>query len=161
MNKKAQILGIQFSMIFSIILIIAFIAVAIYAIIMFLNIQKCSNIGLFKDDLQKEINRAWAGDEASFFYDYDLPGSIDEVCFIDSSSNFAGNNKEQYDKIKKLGYVNINLFFYLTNTGCESIFELEHIDIEKITIDENPYCVSSQGKLKIEKNFGESLVSLK
>ena len=54
MKKRGQ-LQISFGMIFSIILIIAFVALAVYVIMIFLDTGKCANTGLFKNDLQQEI----------------------------------------------------------------------------------------------------------
>ena len=51
MIKRGQ-LQISFGMIFSIIIIIAFVAVFIYAITIFMGWKRCAETGLFKEDLQ-------------------------------------------------------------------------------------------------------------
>ena len=58
MNKRGQI-DISFGMIFSIILIIAVVGVAFYVINNFIELKKCTEIGLFYDDLKKYIDEAW------------------------------------------------------------------------------------------------------
>ena len=58
MQKKGQ-MKISFGMIFSIILIVVFIAVAVYAIIKFLDVQHTIQIESFKKDLQDDINDTW------------------------------------------------------------------------------------------------------
>ena len=129
-NKKAEVLGMSFGMIFSIMLIIAFIGVAIYAISVFLNIKTCGQIGLFKEDLQKEINRAWGSDESSFIFSSILPGKIEEACFIDLNSAGRGAKKDYYTSIKKQGYLNMNLFFWPLKNSCDERFEIEHINLK-------------------------------
>ncbi len=165
-NGKRGQLRISFGMLFSIILIIAFIAVAVYAIIMFLNIKKCADTGMFKQDLQEEINRAWTSDSSSEIFSGNLPSSLDYVCFVDVSEEGRGEHKEYYDKLKKYGYSpQINMFFWPLKNTCEGQrgFEIKHIDIKKITAEENPYCIKSiRGKVevKIEKDFYDALVKI-
>jgi len=164
MKKRGQ-LQISFGMIFSIILIVAFIAVAIYAIIVFINMKKCSEIGLFKQDLQEEINRAWNSEESSLTFKGNLPSGIQQVCLIDLSKAGKGSNKELYDSLKKYGYVNVNMFFYPIKKVCKDLraFNIEHINITEITKQNNPYCVNivdGKVEVKIEKSFYAALVCL-
>jgi eight-cysteine-cluster-containing protein len=158
-GKRGQ-LQISFGMIFSIILIIAFVAVAIYAIIMFLNLKKCSDLGSFKDDLQGEIDRAYSSDESNFVFNSSLSSGI-RVCFIDLSEESKGDSKEIYTGFKKYGYVKVNTFYWPLQLKCPTTFNLNHLNITEITKNNNPYCISNlKGKisLKIEKNFYDSLV---
>ena len=82
--KRGQF-QISFGMLFSIILIIAFVAVAIYVIMFFLKMKKCSEISLFVKDLQEKIDRAWSSEESDFLFTRSLPSGIKKVCFIDLS----------------------------------------------------------------------------
>jgi len=160
-GKKAQ-LEISFGMIFSIILIIAFLAVAIYAIILFLNVKKCSDVGTFKDDLQGEIDRAYSSDESSYVFNGSLASGI-KLCFIDLSKESKGANEEVYTGFKKYGYVKVNMFYWPLQLKCPTTFNLNHLNITEITKSNNPYCISNiKGKisLKIEKSFYDALVCI-
>ena len=76
-SKKAQIFGMSFQMIFSILLIIFFIATAFIAIKFFLGIQTKSQVGFFLNDLQGELDKAWERQEGSFYFNGSLPSGID------------------------------------------------------------------------------------
>ena len=134
---------ISFGMIFSIILIIIFLAFAFYAIRKFLEFQDTLKIEKFFDDLQSNVNKTWAGAESSSSKKYSLPKKITSVCFTD----------DKYE----------NLFFQ-----SEDIIRgtnIEHIDIEAITNNgkNDPFCILNEnGKIRImiKKDFGEILVTI-
>jgi len=164
-TSKHSAIQISFGMIFSIILIVAFIAVAFYAINYFLGIKFCADIGMFKDDLQETINSAWTSDSVSETFSLSLPGSINYVCFVDlADKNGNGRYTAYYDELKKDYTPEVNMFFYpirkARECGLEK-FEILHVDVEGITASENPYCISNvQGKVqvKIEKGIYDNLV---
>lgn len=161
-GKLGQI-ELSFGVIFSIILIIAFIAVAIYAIMMFLSTKKCAEIGLFKNDLQEAVNAAWNGEETNTDFKRSLPVSLDFACFIDTTKPEKGNY-HYYNNVTALGK-NFNMFFWPIKNACkgQGTFNIEHINLEKITESKNPYCIQNvNGKttIKIEKRFSEMLVKL-
>jgi len=165
-NKKSQILGIPFNMLFAIILIIIFLAVAIYAIVMFLNLRKCADTASFKYDLQQEIDRAYSSDEASNEISLNLPSAIEKVCFIDLNKESKGKDKEKYSALKKTGLVNVNMFFYPLKNACgnQKTGLISHINISEITKQDNPYCLeNTDGKVKIrlEKSTFEALVKIR
>src|SRR3989338_2426588 len=62
--KEKRGLELSFSMIFSIIVIIAIVAVAFYMISYLLKLKNCTELGLFGRDLQDTIDRAWNSDSA-------------------------------------------------------------------------------------------------
>jgi len=164
MIKRGQ-LDISFGMIFSIILIIVFIVVAIYGAIVFLNMKKCTETGLFKNDLQAAIDSAWNGEYADSEITRSLPSNIDFVCFIDLSKKESGTYKNYYENATMLGN-NFNMFFWPLKSSCKSAlkFEIEHINTGNITKNDNPYCIQNvKGKttVKIEKSFSDMLVNLK
>ena len=140
-NKKGQI-QISFGMIFSIILMILFIAFAIYAINIFLGIQGQASEQKLAHDIQEDIDRVWRSSESSQEFEYLASGDINGICLTDSVSE--------------------NL---IIRSGAETErFLLEHIDILEITSSENPYCidsVDSKIKLRMEKSFGDNLVNIK
>jgi len=165
MGSKRGQMQIPFGMIFSILLIIAFVAVAIYAIIMIVGWGKCASTGIFKEDLQLKIDEAWNSDEHIETFSGTLPSNLEFVCFIDIAMPGRGAYKDFYEKFEKYGFVNMNLFFYPISETCEGQqgFDIKHIDLEKITEDQNPYCIeNTEGKVsvRIEKGFGDALVKV-
>ena len=133
---------LSFGMIFSIILIVIFIAFAFWGIKIFLGIQNEMKIGQFAEGLQSDIDKMWKGSQGSQEVEYLLPSKIESVCFKD----------DEYDE---------NLIFHSDDfIGGE---EIEHINIEKITENENPFCIENvKGKVKmtIKKDYGEALVEI-
>jgi len=163
MQKKGGI-KLSFGMIFSIILIIIFIAFAFYAIQKFLQIQDAAKVGQFTNNLQSDIDSAWKGSQRSQKVEYSLPKKIEYVCFIDINSGRSGTNRNFYDELKHICYNDENMAFYPigSSQGIESK-EIKHIDIEKITLDENPFCIKNidgKAEMTIQKNFGEELVTI-
>lgn len=164
-GKKAQ-LEISFNMIFSILLIIAFIVVAIYAITFFLNLKKCADTGTFKDSLQKAVDNAWNSDSSNQVFKSNLPSTLQYVCFINLSESSKGKYPAIYAEFKKLGYINSNMFFYPTKNVCKGQFSfiINHLDLSQITKTDNPNCFKNLDRnieIDIEKGFYDSKVKLK
>ena len=133
---------LSFGMIFSIILIVIFIAFAFYAIKTFLELQDSIRIAQFVDGLQSAVDKAWRGvGESSTSVEYLLPSKIEFVCFKD----------DEYE----------NLFF--RSKDFIEGGKIEHINITKITKTEDPFCIENiKGKVKmrIKKDYGEALVEI-
>ena len=159
---KAQ-MKLSFGMIFSIILIIVFLAFAFYVIKILLTTQEKSLTLLFKEDLQEDVDKMWKGSGSLTKPDgYILPKKIEYACFVDYSSSEKGLNQELYRKLKQVYYEYENLIFYPVGSaeGLDAA-EIKHIDIEKITEVENPYCIENiNGKVKltIKRDYNEELV---
>jgi hypothetical protein len=162
-GKKGQV-KMSFGMIFSIILIVVFIAFAIYAISKFLDIQGSVNVGQFKEYLQSDIDSMWKSTQGSQEAEYSLPKKISYVCFVDYSSAKTGSKKDLYDEFKILYSGDENLFFYpIGSGGGTDSMVIEHIDTGKITGSENPFCLNnSNGKISmtIKKGTSEALVTI-
>lgn len=79
-TKRGQI-QISFGMIFSIIIIIAILAVGAYIIIHFMSLSDCTTAGLFYKDLQKTVDEAWAAPASKSVMTDTLPSSVQYVCF--------------------------------------------------------------------------------
>ncbi|MDP3992585.1 MAG: hypothetical protein Q8P79_03720 [Nanoarchaeota archaeon] len=160
--KRGQ-MQISFGMIFSIILIVAFLGFAFYAIKIFLGFQNDAKAGKFLDDIQSDIDRIWRSSQSSEPQEYVVPSYADFVCFIDFSSDERGENDAFYLELKRADYGNENLAFYPVKfTGFESK-EINHIDIGETTAEENPLCIkTSNGRvsLTLKKDFGEALVTI-
>lgn len=140
-NKRGQ-MKLSFGMIFSIFLIIIFIAFAFYAITKFIKLQKTIQIENFARDLQSNVNDMWNSPRGSQEEIYSLPNKIDAVCFTDNVFN--------------------NLIFRSSEILEEN--NIEHLDIVTITAGEDPYCIQNiDGKVKliISKDFNEDLVTVR
>ncbi len=162
-SKRSQ-MKLSFGMIFSIILIIIFLAFAFYAMQKFLEMQRDIQIGQFIEDLQADIDKMWQGLQGSQEVPYILPKKIKFVCFVDYNSNSRGEKANLYNQLKQVYQGYENLFFYPVGSaeGLNS-FELKHIDLIKITEKENPFCIENkEGRIKmiIKKGFYDNLVCI-
>jgi len=158
---------LSFGMIFSIILIIIFIAFAIYTINIFLGIQKSATTGKFFNDVQRDVDKVWKSAESLEDFEYILPGGIESVCFVDFSSDRIGIAENLYDDLERISFREGNFVLYPTGEielGSDfGSAEIENLDLEKTTEEENPLCFKgSSGKVKITltKDFSESLVTV-
>lgn len=134
---------ISFGMIFSIILIVIFLAFAFYAIKKFLEFQDTLKIEKFFDDLQADVDKTWKGTQSSDIREYSLPKKINEVCFTD----------DEYE----------NLYFQSKNIIRGT--NIEYINITAITDNgkEDPFCILNENtkiQMTIKKDFGEILVTI-
>lgn len=143
MNKRAQ-MKLSFGMIFSIFLIIIFLAFAIYVIIKFVSLQNSIQIESFKNDLQAHITAIWLSrGEYSEEKEYTLPTKINAICFLDDDYQnlmFESDKPMDGDNIE-----NINITF-ITSDG-----------------EEDPFCIPNiEGKVKMTlvKDYGETLVKI-
>jgi hypothetical protein len=163
MVKRGQI-KLSFGMIFSIILIIVFVSFAFYAIQKFLSLGHAAQIAKFINDFQSDIDKIWRGSQASQTKEYFLPSKIKFVCFTDYLNNALGRKRGFFDELKQNFFENENIFFYPVGSaeGFDAT-EIKHINLSKITKDENPYCIENiEGKLQIvlKKEYGEALVTV-
>jgi hypothetical protein len=161
-GNKGQ-LKLSFGMIFSIILIIIFLGFAFYAIKTFLGVSDSAELAKFSDDLKSDIDTAWKSAQRSKPVEYNLPSSVDYVCFVDFDSTRRGMNENLYSELKRNYFGSENLIFYPLISSDLNSLEIEHIDLSKITLDENPFCLqNSNGKVQmtIQKNYGDSLVTV-
>ena len=163
LKNKAQ-MKLSFGMIFSIFLIIIFIAFAIYAIKFLLNLEKTVGVGQFINNLQEDVDKMHRGSHGSQENKYYLDKDIEYVCFIDYHSPAKGIKSVLYNRLKQVFFEEENLFFYPigSSEGIDSV-KIKNINIEKITEIGNPFCVkNSEGKfnLIIKKEYGESSVEI-
>ena len=91
--KEKRGLELSFSMIFSIIVIIAIVAVAFYMISYLLKLKNCTELGLFTRELQETVDRAWNADSSSELFERTLPSFVDKVCV---GSLEQGTNAPEY-----------------------------------------------------------------
>ena len=138
--KKAQ-LQISFGMIFSIILIIFFLAFAGYAIYKFVSVNKTGEVGNFVNGLNTDVEDMWKLNKGSQKFSSSLPSGIDQVCINDKSEIY---------------------FLPLGSGEGFDYIEIKHLKIESIVTDKD-FCVKKKDgevELLIKKDFGETLVML-
>ena len=161
-RKKAQgIMSLPFGIIFSIFLIIIFIAVAFVVIKNWLSLQKCTQVVTFYDDLQSKVNEAYSGTGYKDWMAISLPSGIKEVCFADLSKPQIGRFKEEYGELSdKFESYDANTFPYPGNDACENEYKLiNHLDIPNIIKTQNPYCISTAKKIEVSfEIYGKGVV---
>ena len=162
-ERKGQ-MNLSFGMMFSIILIIVFIAFAFFAIGKFLDIQKAAKTGQFIDALKTDVNRMWKSSQGSQQVNYSLPTSVDYLCFADFEAVKKGVNQSLYYDLNFVYFEKNNMIFYpVGSAGGIDAIKLENINLAKITSSDNPYCIkNAKGKIKltIKKNIDESTVTI-
>ena len=164
-GKSRGQMQISFGMIFSIILVIVFLGFAFYAIKTFLSFKDQATGGKLIEDLQNDVNNIYENSvKASQPKEYAVPSGTSYVCFIDFSSDSSGPNAGLYSPIKSgVDYINSNFAFYPIDHSGTGSAEIDHLDIEATTAEENPLCFGvNNGKvnLVLKKDFGEALVTI-
>ncbi len=155
MKKKRgqQAVGMSFGMIFAIFLIVVFVTIAFIAVSYFLDLGKGVSVGMFYDELQDAVNDAVEGQESSSNFNIDLPKGIESVCFANLSAGIT-NPGAEYEAIKNYEIYDANVFLIPPEKAQNMQWTfIERINIEKITMNENPYCVDVKDGLKIKKEF--------
>jgi len=151
-----------FGMIFSIILIVVFLAVAGIVVKHFLGLQKCSEIGFFMRDFQTSVDKVWKSSSRSETFTSTLPGGIKEVCFVNFNESFSPAMEEKYGSVeRRYGFYNPNFFFFPPEGACEIQYTtFQHLNITSVVEERNPYCITNGDggiEIKISKDFNEAL----
>lgn len=156
MDGKRGDISLSFSTIFSIILIIAIISTAVYAITHFINLKKCTEIALFYRDLQESIDTAWNSDSSSNTFEWHLPSGIDSVCLGNISD---GRNTREYALLRSYRGEDANLFLYPPSKACDvPLVTINHVRLPRFS------CVPVKDggvKLRIEKGSYDALVGVR
>ena len=161
MKKRGQF-DISFGMIFSIIIIIAIIAVAFYVIKSFFFVSECTKVGLFYDDLKTHINKAWQSTIHEDIFTSTLPSGIELVCFGNLAQNPAKQYQQTYNEILRsnINSKEKNVFIYPERKSCDN--SLRSIELDHITTS-SFLCVpvkNNQLTIKTKKDQFESLVTI-
>ena len=174
-GKKAQIMGMPFQMIFSLILIAVFIFAAIKGVNYFIGTSEHAKINTFIVELGSKVENAYlATGDISQNYEFSLPSRINAVCFANpplsknmlSSKNITACSEFEY-YLTAFNSKNMNMFFCPPKKAADVDAPIyARIDCKgKDCLDfESPYCIrNTNGKIKInlEKNLGEDKVRLK
>ncbi len=153
-NKKGQeVFGMPFTVIFSIIIIVAVLFTAFFVIRWFLNFQRCSQAGLFFNDLEKEVKEAYessfsdTGDEP---FTRQLPRSVEKVCMADLSKEYDPDGEEEEKiilELERYGDSDSNIFLYPSREICT---EAQSKYIEYLEEKDGLYCFDVEnGKVEI------------
>ncbi len=132
---------LSFGMIFSIFLMIIFIAAAFYGIKAFIKLQQTAQIEKFASDLQSDIKKAYNGGPTLAEESYVLPKKINSICFRDNELK--------------------NLMFISSNPIASK--NLEYLNIFEIISSEEPYCIDNidgRVNLIIKKEYPQNLVTI-
>jgi hypothetical protein len=163
--KRRGVIGLSFGMIFSILMIIAIVAIAAYAIIYFLNLGKISEISLFHQKFQETVDEVWGSSITNKIVSFTLPGEIERVCF----GNLSAQTRDQrYDKEYKdfkryssnFEKKTTNRFIYPTNEAGDFTYKkIDKIDLSGL--DSNFECfevVNRKIRVRFEKDTFDALV---
>jgi hypothetical protein len=150
--KRGQI-QLSFGMIFSIIIIIATLAIAGYVLISFLNTGKSVSCKIVYSNLQKEVDSAWRQDIVQDIFEAKLPESVEKICFGFSNQTYSKQDEKAIESIEFYGNEESNILFYPKN-GCKDVdfvYKLNHIRTDSF------FCVNVvDGKFKIKLNKGRT-----
>ncbi len=158
-NKRGQ-LELSFGMIFSIIIIIATVAVAAYFINSFVKTSKCASLDLFAHDFQSKIDEAWQATQARDKFSGKLPEGIEEVC-IGKLENVSLQYSKESNAFRRYSELNVNLFMYPPDKACggtKALFSLKHFNVESLS------CTRVKGQkatFNLNKESTDSLVHIK
>ena len=150
--------SLSFGIIFSIFIIAAVIAVAGYAIMHFLSLKNCTELGLYGRDLQNKLDRAWNADsvEGELFSGI-VPWNVKKVCIGDISQ--APKDSEEYKALRRFSDSGSNLFFYPIPSSCDII----HMKLEHAMFKQKFECVdveNGRATLRLDKGSFDSLVNV-
>ncbi len=159
MKKRGQqTTEMPFGIIFAIFLIVIFMIVAFNATKHFMDIGKCSSVGLFYDELQAEIDDIWASQAGEKEFEVTLPSNINKICFANLTERIT-NPGEDYESLRIYDIQNANTFLIPPENSCNMAYKnIKHINISEITSNKNPYCIEVSANLKLKKGFYDKYV---
>lgn len=157
---------ISFGMIFSIIIIVSLIGVAVYGITVFLQVGKTAEMGLFYEEFQKTVDEIWSSATTNRVVDFSIPSGIDSVCFGSIANSIdAGRYTAQLKSLRTASsgfqQQNSNTFLYPPEKAKDFAFKnIGKIDTSSLgTFD----CFTVQNRkvsIRLSKGEFESLVKV-
>lgn len=169
MGRKGAI-EISFGMIFSIIIIVAIVGVATYAIVYFLDLGKATEMSLFHQKFQETIDDVWSASITDKVVSFTLPAGIELVCFGDLSSNSWDINYED-ERRNLIRYAsnydkqNTNRFIYpIEKAGDFAYKKVDKIDLSELGTGTDFECFETRNReirVRLEKDTFDSLVKVK
>jgi len=157
MKRSGQI-QVSFGMIFSIIIVIATVAVGFYVINYFLNLSSCTKAGMFWDSLGDEVDKAWKSDMTQKVFQGAVPSGVKYVCFGNFSLTPENNvtTRNIFSELEEFGETDKNAFMYPPEKACEvGFYDLKH------TRSDNFFCVPAKsGVVNFKISFESSKSAL-
>lgn len=150
---------LSFNFILSIIVIAFIVATASYAIKHFLDLRSCTELGLFSQELQREVDKAWNSEIARSTFSQHVPGGIESVCIGNVS---YGASIPEYDSLKRYSRQGYLLFFYPVEKACDqAAYKIDHVDtITRTSLVCYPV-VKGKVSFTISKDSAASLVTIR
>lgn len=134
----------SFGMIFSIILIIAFIAFAFFGIKKFLGLQDDIKVKQFAENLQNDVDTVWRSAQTTVNESYALPSYVESICLESSDDPNLVMLATDHRIIPVRNIDNLNLAAIIPSGSNQKCFEV------------------NKGKLELvlKKGFRETLVTI-
>ena len=162
-HRGQMVFGMSFGMLFSILLIAVFIFVAIFAIKYFIDIKKRIEIGFFVDEFQDEVTNIYHSQMGEKIWRGEISSVVKYVCFADLNSRTGGEYTKFLEDFERYGKLDNNMFFNPPQKVDVASVKIEHLDIEDVISEENPYCfevVNGKVEIPLRKDFNEALVKV-
>ena len=173
-GKRAQIFGMSFEMIFSILLAAVFLIAAFFAIKHFLDLKKCGDMSKYMSDFQNKIDEL-GGSEFTQGASFSSPTPLTAICFINVSKVIKIGNQDNEELIEDVynaashysGDFNAILWPLKTVKGCignerSAYRKIAHIALPKQN-EQNPLCffnVDGVITIGLEKRYESPLVNI-
>jgi len=166
---KRGVIEMSFQMIFSLILIAAFLYAAFVGIKYFMGTADQVKINLFVSDLQSKVDSAYMTTEISQTYSFSLPARIKSVCFADPTltKNMLSTECKDFETyIPTFKSSGMNMFFCPASeawkVGAPIYAKIQCKGKNCLSFPRMPYCIKNTGKfsISIEKNYGEQVIKL-
>jgi hypothetical protein len=152
--RRRGSIELSFGMIFSIILIIALLGVATYAMVAFLRLSKGAGLAGFHQDFQADVDSAWASTLTNKIVEYRVPNGLTHACFGNLTAptfnqQFARQRQELVKYASGFEKQTSNRFLYPIDAAEEFAFgKVEKIDLGQLSAGFDCFAVSN-GRVRI------------
>ena len=145
-KKRRGQMKLSFGMIFSILLIIFFIAFAFFAVNGIVGFNETAKLEKFVDDFGKDVRKTWRSAGSSLdSHSYSLPANVEKVCLVNPSDN-DGENLE----------------IHVSDGAFPDKRKIDYLDLSDVSGGDGK-CFEPVGrrlKLTLEKDFGQNSVKV-
>jgi hypothetical protein len=162
---KRGSIEISFGMIFSIIIIITLIGVAVYGISIFLDVGSSTEAGLFYDEFEGKINEIWSSSTTNRVVSFTLPSKIKFVCFGSMTASDGGRYNLQLQELKMASnsfeQQNTNTFLYPATESKDLAFrKVDKIDLSSLSQFDCFEVKNRKVDIRLSKGEFDSLVKI-